>query len=259
MSELSLTLIQTDLKWQDAAANRQLLDRELAQISKPTDLIILPEMFTSAFAMDNRAIAEPHPGPTVDWMLRMAKEKNAALSGSIAVLWDGDLYNRLLFVTPEQDVWFYDKRHLFRMLGEHKRYNSGSAKLLVHWRGWRILPLVCYDLRFPVWCRNTPGQAYDLMLFVANWPAQRTDHWTTLLKARAIENLAYVAGVNRIGKDGKGLDYDGASAVFDASGSLLLDAGKRQGSCSVTISQQALEEYRNSFPAFLDADSFSIN
>ncbi len=256
--ELRLALIQTDLTWQDADSNRALLEQRLQPLAGTTDLIILPEMFTSAFAVGSGAIAEPHPGPTQAWMQQQAQQLGAAVTGSIAVVEDGKRYNRLLFVTPDGTVHSYDKRHLFRMLGEHERYAAGRDKLIVEYRGWRILPLVCYDLRFPVWCRSTPAEPWDLMLVVANWPAPRAQHWRTLLQARAIENLAYVAGVNRIGRDGNGLDYAGNSAVVDPLGNELLQAHAVEGNYCSTITRAALQQWRERFPAWMDADDFIL-
>jgi omega-amidase len=258
MQDLTVTLIQTNLQWRDPQANREHLESEILAIPRATDLILLPEMFTSAFITDPRQGAEAHPGETLDWMLKLAAETGAAITGSIAAEVDGRYFNRLLFVTPEQKVYHYDKRHLFRMMGEHERYNAGQAKLLVEWRGWRILPLVCYDLRFPVWCRNTAGDTYDLCLFVANWPSARHHHWRTLLQARAIENLAYVAGVNRIGQDGRGIDYQGHSAVVNFLGQEIAQAGDAVGNFSSTLQMDKLGEYRAQFPAHLDADNFNI-
>ena len=259
MTELTLTLLQTDLQWQDAALNRRRLQEELENLQRPGDLILLPEMFTSAFSMEAGAIAEAWPGETLDWMRDMAARLDAALCGSIAVNDGGRRYNRLLFVTPDGEARRYDKRHLFRMLGEHERYSAGTGKLLLQWRGWRILPLVCYDLRFPVWCRNRAAEPYDLMLFVANWPAARSLAWSRLLCARAIENLAFVAGVNRIGIDGKGIAYEGQSAVYGPRGEEILQAGAAAGVFTATLDRQALEDYRRKFPAHLDADDFSLN
>jgi omega-amidase len=256
---LRLTLLQNDLAWQDAELNRALLDQRLEGLAGSTDLLILPEMFTSAFAMGSGAIAETADGPTLAWMQQHAARLNAALTGSIAVTEDGKRYNRLYFVTPDGTSHHYDKRHLFRMLGEHERYAAGRDKLLLQWRGWRILPQVCYDLRFPAWCRSTAAEPWDLMLVVANWPAPRALHWRTLLQARAIENLGYVAGVNRVGRDGNGLDYAGDSAVFDAEGRPLLDCGNKAGVFHCSISRQALEDWRRRFPAFMDADQFTLS
>lgn len=255
---MRLALIQPDLAWQAAAINRQQLQQWLLPLAGQTDLVILPEMFTSAFAMGAGAIAEQHPGPTLDWMRQMARTIDAAITGSVAVTSEGQRYNRLYFVTPDGDTSHYDKRHLFRMMDEHKRYAAGSGKLLVEWRGWRILPLVCYDLRFPVWSRYTDSEPYDLLLYVANWPAARTSHWRTLLQARAIENLCYVAGVNRIGNDGNNLDYNGHSAVVTPQGHELLQAGSAGGVHQCTLSLATLDEWRQRFPAWMDADRFTL-
>ena len=257
--ELRLTLLQTDLAWQDGAHNRQLLQCQIAPLAGTTDLIILPEMFTSAFAVAAGAVAENWPGPTLDWLLEQARNSGAAITGSVAVLDQGQKFNRLLFVTPEGQVYQYDKCHLFRMLGEDKRYTAGKEKLLLRWRGWRIFPMVCYDLRFPVWCRSTSASPWDLMICVANWPAPRTPAWSALLKARAIENLGYVAGVNRVGIDGNQLGYDGSSAVYSPTGQTLVDGGNLAGVYHTTVSLSALEQWRQEFPAWMDADNFTIS
>ncbi|MFT5320327.1 MAG: omega-amidase [Pseudohongiellaceae bacterium] len=258
MNNLSLTLVQSNLQWQQAHANRKILAELIAQSVEKTDLIILPEMFTSAFSMGRGTIAEDWPGESIDWMQEIAGNYDAAICGSIAVNDKDQRFNRMVFVTPDGSVQFYDKRHLFRMLGEDQRYSSGSERIIIQWRGWRILPLVCYDLRFPVWSRNTSDLDYDLLLFVANWPAARNQHWQSLLQARAIENLACVAGVNRIGRDGNDIDYIGHSMTIDASGKILLDAGETAGTYSVTLDKTKLEQYRSAFPAHLDADEFEL-
>ncbi|MES2603606.1 MAG: amidohydrolase [Pseudomonadota bacterium] len=258
MTSLRLTLVQPDLAWQAADLNRQRLQDFISPLAGQTDLVILPEMFTSAFAMGSGAIAEAHPGPTLTWMQQMARELDAAVTGSVAVTDAGQRYNRLYFVKPDGSNQYYDKRHLFRMLDEHKRYGAGTDKLLVEWRGWRILPLVCYDLRFPVWSRYTESQPYDLLLYVANWPAARNQHWRTLLQARAIENLSYVAGVNRIGRDGNDLDYLGHSVVVSPQGEEMLQAGATGGVHQCTISLEDLQQWRQRFPAWMDADSFNL-
>lgn len=256
---LRLALVQPDLAWQDAAANRDLLTPLLSPLAGSTDLVILPEMFTSAFAIGSGAIAEQAPGPSLDWMREQARQLDAALCGSVAIEDQGRRYNRLYFVTPDGRHWHYDKRHLFRMLGEHKRYAGGNDRLLVEWRGWRILPLVCYDLRFPVWCRNTAEQPWDLMVVVANWPAPRTMHWEALLKARAIENLAFVAGVNRVGVDGNSLAYDGASQAVDPCGEIVAHAGAAATVCRANLSRKTLLDWRETFPAWMDADHFTLH
>ncbi|MDR2213245.1 MAG: amidohydrolase [Pseudomonadales bacterium] len=255
---LRLTLVQSDLVWQDAASNRALLEAQISPLAGATDLVLLPEMFTSAFVVGKGAVAETHPGPTLEWMQRMARELGAALAGSVAVRVDGAQFNRLLFVTPEGGLWHYDKRHLFRMLGEHERYAAGKDKLLLTWRGWRLFPMVCYDLRFPVWCRNTADEPYDLMLCVANWPAPRSEHWSALLKARAIENLAFVAGVNRVGRDGNDLDYAGQSVVHDPRGETLVHAGDRATLAHAELRRDSLTQWRERFPAWMDADHFQL-
>lgn len=256
---MRLALIQPDLAWQAAELNRQRLQQWLQPLRHQTDLVILPEMFTSAFAVGSGAIAEQHPGPTLAWMQQMAQELDAAVTGSVAVMDHGQRYNRLYFVKPDGSTQHYDKKHLFRMLGEHKRYGGGDRKLLVEWRGWRILPLVCYDLRFPVWSRHTAAEPYDLLLYVANWPAARHLHWRTLLQARAIENLCYVAGVNRIGRDGNDLDYNGHSAVVSPLGEEVMQAGTVAGVHQCTIDLQAVTDWREKFPAWMDSDSFTLN
>ncbi len=258
MQKLRLALVQPDLAWQAAQTNRQLLQAAIEPLQQQTDLIILPEMFTSAFAMGSGAIAELHPGPTLAWMQQMAHTLDAAITGSVAVTENNQRYNRLYFVKPDGSYQYYDKRHLFRMLDEHKRYGAGTDKVLVEWRGWRILPLVCYDLRFPVWSRYTQAEPYDLLLYVANWPAARHQHWRTLLQARAIENLSYVAGVNRIGRDGNNLDYNGHSVVVSPLGDELLQAGTAAGAHQCSIDMEALQNWRQKFPAWMDADSFEL-
>lgn len=258
MKELRVTLIQTDLEWQQAEHNRKLLEPQVTSLAGVTDLIVLPEMFTSAFAM-NGAIAEEHPGPTLAWMQQMAAKTGAALAGSVASLENGQRYNRLLFVKPDASYSRYDKKHLFRMLGEDKRYAAGSEKIIVEWQGWRILPLVCYDLRFPVWSRYTQAEPYDLLIYVANWPAARNQHWRTLLQARAIENLAFVAGVNRIGRDGNNLDYAGHSAIVDPLGNEIVQAGAVAGVYTATLSPAVITEWREKFPAWMDADAFTLH
>jgi len=258
LQDLRLTLVQPDLLWQEAARNREILAERLLPLAGHTDLVVLPEMFTSAFVVGSGAIAETHPGPTLQWLQELSVTLNAAITGSVAVQVEGRKRNRLLFVTPEGAHYHYDKRHLFRMLGEHERYAPGSAKLLLTWRGWRLFPMVCYDLRFPVWCRATAAEPYDLMLCVANWPAPRSEHWSTLLRARAIENLAFVAGVNRVGRDGNGLDYAGQSAVYGPQGDTLAHAGDVETLVHATLHPQDLQQWRERFPAWRDADDFQL-
>lgn len=259
MPHLRVSLIQTSLAWLDPEANRELLQQKLLPLSGQTDLVVLPEMFTSGFTI--------HPedlncdSTTVDWLLRQAKDIDAAITGSVSMAVEensGDqpfCVNRLLFATPEGKLTCYDKVHLFRMAGEHKRYQSGNQRTVVTFKGWRILLTVCYDLRFPVFCRNRND--YDLMLCVANWPQARRDHWRILLRARAIENQACVVGVNRIGTDGRGLNYSGDSMAINHLGEPLIDQPGEWVATSA-LSLQELNRYRAEFPAWQDADDFTL-
>lgn len=255
MQDLTVTLVQTELTWEAPADNRQHIEQILAGHQEHTDLVVLPEMFTTGFSMNALANAEEPGGETEQWLRRMAGRHNCAFTGSIAVREGGQVFNRMLFVTPDS-MHIYDKRHLFRMAGEHHRYAPGAQRVVVEWRGWRILLQVCYDLRFPVFSRNRGD--YDLALYVANWPTPRRLHWRALLLARAIENQACVVGVNRIGSDARGLDYSGDSLAFGADGVLMADLENDNGAVSVVLSGAALEQYRDGFPSHLDADRFSL-
>ena len=255
MRNLEVALVQCELAWERPADNRRQIGAEIERLDKDIDLIVLPEMFTTGFSMNALGNAEPVAGDTEQWLSQIARERNCAITGSIAVK-DGEaVFNRMLFATPE-GMHSYDKRHLFRMMGEHKRYAAGDTRVVVKWRDWRILLQVCYDLRFPVYSRNL--QDYDLALYVANWPASRRLHWRQLLIARAIENLACVVGVNRVGADANGLDYSGDSLAVAASGELLADATNENGAVRVTLDGAALQQYREDFPFQLDADSFEL-
>ena len=255
MRDLSVTLIQCELAWEQPADNRQQIGDIIAGLDEIPDLIVLPEMFTTGFSMNALANAEKPGGATEQWLRELAQRHDCALTGSIAVAAGEGVYNRMLFATPE-GVQHYDKRHLFRMAGEHKRYRAGEHRVIVTWRGWRILLQVCYDLRFPVFSRNRVD--YDLAVYVANWPAVRREHWRQLLVARAIENLACVVGVNRVGSDARGLDYSGDSLAIAADGTLIRDMGNENGAARVILSGAALQSYREGFPCQLDADSFQL-
>ena len=256
MRDLAVTLIQCELAWEQPQDNRRQIGDIIDQLEDDTDLIVLPEMFTTGFSMNALANAEEPGGATEQWLQQIARRKNCAVTGSIAVHDDDGVYNRMLFTTPDNSQ-SYDKRHLFRMAGEHKRYLSGDKRVIVSWRDWRINLQVCYDLRFPVFSRNCGD--YDLMLYVANWPAKRRMHWRQLLIARAIENQACVVGVNRIGKDASGLDYSGDSLAINADGSLLADLENEKGAARVLLDGAALQNYRESFPCQLDADRFQLD
>lgn len=259
-SDLRVTLVQADLVWHDAAANRDRLARLLEPLVGTTDLVVLPEMFTSGFSMQPELIAEPTQGPTIAWMRELANHLQATLTGSIATR-DGERFvNRMIWMTPDGTQRHYDKRHLFRMAKEHEHYAAGQERLVVMLHGWRVRPMVCYDLRFPVWSRNAIGteQEYDLLVYVANWPARRRHAWRTLLRARAIENLSYCVGVNRVGVDGKNIDYCGDSVAVDYLGVPLSSESELPLVQTVTLSKAALVEHRTRFPAHLDADEFEL-
>ncbi|GGG08114.1 amidohydrolase [Pontibacter amylolyticus] len=258
MQDLRITIIQTTLHWQDAAANRAMFSEKLAAAAPATDLIVLPEMFTTGFSMDAAGLAEEAEGPTLQWMQEEAARYSAVLTGSVMVKEGDSYYNRLYWVRPDGTYEHYDKRHLFRMAKEHHSYTPGKEKLLVELKGWNICPLVCYDLRFPVWSRNTNSQ-YDLLLYVANWPKPRANAWSTLLQARAIENLSYVVGVNRVGTDGNNHPYSGDSAIIHPKGHKLLETTEAEGIHTITLSKQELTDFREAFPAHLDADDFTLN
>ncbi|RLM19338.1 amidohydrolase [Brenneria alni] len=255
MSTLKITLLQEPLIWLDATANLHHFDTLLADISG-RDVIILPEMFTSGFSME---AAKNSLGQSVveAWLYQWAQRNNALVGGSVAVQTPKGAVNRFLLVDPHGKVYHYDKRHLFRMADEHHHYQAGAERTVIEWRGWRICPLICYDLRFPVWSRNR--QDYDLLLYVANWPAPRSPHWQTLLAARAIENQAYVAGCNRVGSDGNGHSYRGDSLIVNALGEILVSAPPNQPArLDAELSQEALQSYRETFPAWRDADRFTL-
>jgi len=255
-NDLKLALVQTTLAWHDRGANLAHFERLLEQ-ARGADLVVLPEMFTTGFSMDSQALAEPENGPASKWLKAQAQRLDAVVTGSVIVQDSAGLYrNRLLWACPNGGVLYYDKRHLFRMANEHEHYTAGEHQVTFVLKGWSIRPLVCYDLRFPVWSRDS--QETDLILYTANWPGARRMHWNRLLPARAIENLCYVAGVNRIGTDGKGFAYTGDSQVLDFQGESVLSAGEADGVFHVSLSKEELTAYRARFPAHLDADGFSL-
>lgn len=262
MNTLKVTLLQTSLHWQDATANLAHFEAKLNGIDAETDLVLLPEMFTTGFTMSPKTSAEPHGGIGLRWMMRMAAEKNCVITGSIAVEDKGLYYNRLYWVRPDGSYEMYNKRHLFRMAHEQEHYSAGDQKLIVELKGWKICPLVCYDLRFPVWSRNrlvNNAPEYDLLLYVANWPEARAYPWKQLLIARAIENQCYVAGLNRVGTDGNNHRYSGDSALINPRGELLSDPNAHQEICeTIELSYSYLEEFRKLFPLMLDADDFEL-
>lgn len=255
MSTLKITLLQHPLIWRDGQANLRQFDDLLASVIG-RDLIVLPEMFTTGFAMDAGESALPEQ-QVIDWLHSWAAKTNALIGGSVALKTAEGAVNRFLLVEPGGKVHFYDKRHLFRMADEHLHYQAGTRREVFAWRGWRILPQICYDLRFPVWSRYQ--QDYDLALYVANWPAPRSLHWQTLLAARAIENQVYVAGCNRVGEDGNGLNYSGDSLIISPQGERLASAEPGEATrLDAELSLENLQTYRNIFPAWRDADRFRL-
>jgi predicted amidohydrolase len=258
VADLTVSFIQANLEWHNPEANRAGLLRYIQDIPVPTDLIVLPEMFTTGFSMKAPELAETMDGPSVAWLLAAAATRNAVVTGSLIIREDKKYYNRLIWARPDGTLSYYDKRHLFRMAGETKVYAAGTKLLIEEWRGWRICPLVCYDLRFPVWSRNPATAPYDLLLYVANWPSVRRMAWMTLLRARAIENIAYTIGVNRVGTDGNNHTYAGDSALIDMCGEYLVEVGNQETGITRTIRRRDLDEFRERFPALLDADEFVI-
>jgi omega-amidase len=256
---LRIALLQQPLAWHDGAANRAHFEALLRPLAGHTDLVLLPETFTTGFSMQVAPIAEPPGGATTQWLLRLAHSLDAAVAGSVITVEEGRYYNRLLWAQPDGTLHRYDKRHLFRMGREHEHFTAGRAALSVPWRGWRVCPLVCYDLRFPVFSRRRPQLDYELLLYVANWPAPRAEAWRALLRARAIENLTYVAGVNRVGNDGLGVAYAGGSAVIDFLGGALRSGGAAAEVLTAVLDGEALAAFRARFPAHLDADPFTLD
>jgi omega-amidase len=262
--DIHVAAIQSMLHWEDRDANLKHFERMIEQLESPADLLVLPEMFTTGFTMRAEKLGEPMDGPTLAWMQRKAAKTKAVVTGSFIVEEKGSYFNRLLWVRPDGSYEYYNKRHLFRMAGEDKHFSAGDKKLIVELNGWKVCPLVCYDLRFPVWSRNrwtSEGNSlvadYDLLLYVANWPERRAHAWKTLLMARAMENLCYVVGLNRIGNDGHFTFHAGESAIIDFKGEIVKSAiFAKEEIISSNLSAQLLEEFRKSFPAGMDADPF---
>ncbi len=249
--------IQLDIAWESPGANRARLEQHFAELPSKVNVVVLPEMFPTGFSMNPALLAEPPEGPTFRWMQQWARRLEAALVGSIITIDDGRYFNRLYWVMPDGTHHTYDKRHLFRMAGEHRAYTAGTHRLIVEWAGWRWLPVICYDLRFPVWLRNTPPY-YDAMVVIANWPESRSSHWRLLLRARAVENQAYVIGVNRVGRDGNGVYHSGHSAVIDPRGETWAESAHIQHAMTAELSRHHLEAIRRHMPFLGDADDFSL-
>ncbi|MGI9542848.1 MAG: amidohydrolase [Cyclobacteriaceae bacterium] len=261
MQDLNISLIQSELHWHSIEANLAMFEEKIWQLEGKSDVILLPEMFNTGFTMEV-SLAEPMNSKTFRWMHQMASQTGALVLGSYIVKEQGQTFNRLLWMEPNGDFAYYDKRHLFRMAEEHQSFAEGTELLIKSWKGWNICPLICYDLRFPVWSRNrTDGDhpSYDLLIYVANWPQARVQAWDALLKARAIENACYTIGLNRVGTDGNNISYNGHSATYNFKGENVFDAGEQQGLHSFSIEYQSLMAYRKAFPVHLDADDFEID
>lgn len=271
MSHLTFTLIQTNLHWEDKAANLQMLEEKINSIQHPTQIIVLPEMFNTGFSMKPEKFAEDMNGPTVDWMKKIAAEKRAILTGSVMVKEEmveagetvpiPQYFNRLIWMLPNGQHGVYDKRHLFAYADEDKHYTAGTKRLIASVNGWKINLMVCYDLRFPVWARQQSTNdepEFDVLIYVANWPERRVHAWKTLLNARAIENQCYVIGVNRTGNDGNNIYHSGSSMVVDAMGEVLYEKEHDEDVFTITLSKEKLEEIRHKLPFLKDGDAFSI-
>jgi omega-amidase len=295
MSTLTITTIQTDLRWEDKAANLQRFEERILGIPEPTEIVILPEMFSTGFSMKPQALAEKMDGPTIAWMKTIAAEKRVILTGSIIIEEGGHYFNRMIWMLPNGQYGYYDKRHRFAYAGENEQYTAGRKRLIASVKGWKVLLLVCYDLRFPVWSRQGPGLPagrgagaqgaselpagrpgeglgaaptdgpdegpaleYDLIVYVANWPERRSLAWKTLLQARAIENQSFVVGVNRVGMDGNNIYHSGDSMIIDPLGEVLSLVSNKETVFTHTLRKETLDEARSRYPFWRDADHFSI-
>ena len=259
MNDLKITLIQSNLFWENKSKNLEQFSKKIDDIKEATDLIVLPEMFSTGFSMKPEKLAETMDGETVKWIKEQAKKKNCVVTGSFICEENGRYYNRLLWMHPDGTFAKYDKRHLFSMGDEHNHYAAGEEKIIVELKGWKICPLICYDLRFPVWARNTKETSYDVLMYVANWPERRSYPWKTLLLARAIENQCYVIGSNRVGADGNDITHSGDSAVIDAKGEIISKIKPNEEATeTITLNYSDLMEFRKQFPAILDADQFEV-
>ena len=273
MSSLKFTIIQTALFWEDKGANLEALAKKIMAIAEPTEIIVLPEMFTTGFSMQPALFAENMEGPTVQWMRRLAETKKSIITGSVIIEENGNYYNRLIWMLPNGELGYYDKRHLFAFAGEHEFYSEGNKRLIASVKGWKINLQICFDLRFPVWARqqlatsnkelntentNVAGLEYDVLLYVANWPEKRNHAWKTLLTARAIENQCYTIGVNRVGLDGKNMMHSGDSMVVGPLGEILNHCAYEEDIFHITLQKEELIKTREQFPFWKNADFFNI-
>ena len=270
MNDLKITIIQSDLHWENKEANLLLLEDRLRNLDEKTEIVVLPEMFSTGFSMRPQDLAETMDGETVEWMREMAAQYRIVLTGSIIVEEDGRFYNRMIWMLPNGQAAHYDKRHLFAFAGEDKFYSAGNKRLIAQAKGWKINLQVCYDLRFPVWGRqqlhgnmdvnsdNDRSLEYDILIYVANWPQRRSHAWKTLLCARAIENQCYVVGVNRVGKDGNDVYHSGNSMIIDPLGEVMYHMADEEDSFTITLQKEHLETVRTKFPFWKDADDFNL-
>jgi predicted amidohydrolase len=263
---MRVTIVQSSLAWENPDQNRARFSQKISGLAGQTDLIVLPEMFTTGFSMRAAELAETMDGPTLRWLAETAEKSGAAVTGSFICSEAGHYYNRLVFMRPDGTFDTYDKRHLFGLAAEHEHYTPGKKRLTVEWKGWRICPLICYDLRFPAWSRNRVSNSltaesapYDLLIYVANWPARRSHHWKTLLTARAIENQSFTIGVNIYGIDGNGLEYTGDSAVVDFGGQPICQISGQEGVQTAELSLADQQHYRQQLPFLQDADVFTLH
>lgn len=256
MENLNVAIIQANLVWHNAEANRNNFSEKIKLLSNEVDLIVLPEMFTTGFTMQPNKVAETMQGETLAWMKKLALEKNTAITGSVVIEENNNYYNRLLFVFPSGEVTYYNKKHLFSYAGEDEIYSAGNDKVIITYKNWKICPLICYDLRFPVWSRNVEN--YDLLIYVANWPKIRVSAWNTLLKARAIENMSYVIGVNRVGKDANDIDYNGYSTVINCLGENSKILEEKEYVEIFTLDKNHLIKSRKKFNFLADKDNFKL-
>lgn len=260
MQSLAVSIIQSALFWEDKSRNLAMLEQKIMAINEKTNLVVLPEMFSTGFSMKPELMAEKMDGATIAWMKRIAISKKIILTGSTIVEEGGQYFNRLIWMLPNGSLGFYDKRHLFAFAGEDQHYTAGKKRLITSVNGWRVHLQICYDLRFPVWARQQSSETpeYDLLIYVANWPERRNHAWKTLLTARAIENQCYVIGVNRVGEDGNQIAHSGDSMIIDPLGNILFSKENEEVVHSIELTKESLNEIRSKFPFWKDADHFHI-
>lgn len=255
--QLHVCIIQSQLEWENPKKNLKRFDKHIESVAKETDVVVLPEMFTSGFTMNPSVVAESMNGDTISWLKEKAQQLNAVITGSVVIEENSTYHNRLLWVEPSGEIQYYNKRHTFTLAGEHKVYKGGEKKVIINYKGWKICPLICYDLRFPVWARNT--EDYDVLMYVANWPKPRISAWDALLKARAIENMSYCIGVNRVGLDNNGHHYPGHSAIYDGLGEKILQTSEdNEAVKSISLQRNHLETIRQKLRFLEDRDQFNL-